>query len=93
MGKIQRFGARYLAGRQQRKAHDTSRTKVSLSWQGPVDAVTGGPDEQDSCDQHYQVTVKRGDGLPLSEMELRSILTNLSWSIDGEDTLIDLERL
>jgi hypothetical protein len=58
-----------------------------------LEAVTGGPDWQDGCDQHYQVTVKRGDGLPLSEMELRSVLTNLSWAIDGEESLIDLERI
>jgi hypothetical protein len=56
-------------------------------------AVTGGRPGQDGCDKHYQVSVKRGDGLPLTEMELRSVLSNLSWAIEGEDTLIDLERL
>lgn len=55
--------------------------------------ATGGPDEQEGCPEGYQVIVKRGDGLALSEMELRSVLTNLSWAIDGEESLIDLERI
>lgn len=52
----------------------------------------GGPDEQDGSEVGYQVVVKRNDGAPLSEMELRSMLTNLSWAVDGEESLIDLER-
>jgi hypothetical protein len=55
-------------------------------------AVVGGPDQQEGSEIGYQVVVKRNDGLPLSEMELRSVLTNLSWAIDDEESLIDLER-
>jgi len=55
-------------------------------------ATTGGPDEQGTCPQGYQVTVKRGDGKPLSEMELRTVLNELAWAIDGDESLIDLER-
>ncbi|WP_298150967.1 hypothetical protein [Flavobacterium sp.] len=58
-----------------------------------LESTTGGPDHQDGCEAGYQVIVKRGDGLPLSEMELRSVLTNVSWAIDGQESFIDLERI
>lgn len=40
----------------------------------------------------YHVQITRGDNMPLTEMELRSMLTDLSWAIDGEDSSIILER-
>jgi formylmethanofuran dehydrogenase subunit B len=55
-------------------------------------AVVAGPDEQDGSEVGYQVAVERNDGLPLSEMELRSVLANLSLAIDGDESLVDLER-
>lgn len=57
-----------------------------------LNVETGGPDEQDGCTEGYHVIVRRNDGSPLSEMELRSLLTNLSSAIDGEESLVDVDR-
>lgn len=40
----------------------------------------------------YIIQVRRKDEMPLTEIELRSLLTNLAWAADGEDSLIDLHR-
>lgn len=57
-----------------------------------LSAALSGPDNQCDCKDGYEVEVKRKDGKPLSEMELRSVITNLSWAVDGNDSLIDLVR-
>jgi hypothetical protein len=58
-----------------------------------LEAATGAGDGQDICPAGYHVVVKRLDGAPMSEMELRTLITNLSWAIDGEVCHIDLERV
>lgn len=57
-----------------------------------LEAAVGGPDYQNWCRSGYEVSVKRADGMPVSEMELRSLLDNLSLAVEGEDSLIDLDR-
>jgi len=57
-----------------------------------LEAKTGGPDSQPVCVDGYQVVINRCDGSPMSEMELRSLITNLSWAIDGQPCHIDLTR-
>lgn len=41
----------------------------------------------------YLVQIQRRDNMPLSEMELRSILANLSWAVEGEPCLAVLRRV
>jgi len=40
----------------------------------------------------YVIYVRRVDQMPMSEVELRSLLANLSWAVEGEESLINLRR-
>jgi hypothetical protein len=45
---------------------------------------TTGPDEQDFCADGYTLEIQRNDGLGISEMELRSMLTQTVWALEGD---------
>lgn len=55
-------------------------------------SASSGSDTQYDCKDGYEVELRRKDGKPLSEMEIRSVIVNLSWAVDGEDSLINLVR-
>lgn len=46
---------------------------------------TSGPDEQGFCASGYAMEVTRNDGKGLSEMELRSMLTQTLWAMEGDN--------
>ena len=53
---------------------------------------TTATDENEFCAQGYTISISRNDGQALSEMEMRSTLTQTIWALEGEKSLIVLER-
>lgn len=51
-----------------------------------------GPEEQEFCQEGYSLEVRRNVGKPLSEMELRSMLTQTIWAIEGEKSMVVVQR-
>jgi hypothetical protein len=50
-------------------------------------------DAQDVCPDGYQMVIKRRDGVALLKTEFPFVITNLSWTIDGEVCHIDPHRI
>lgn len=74
--------------------HNTSAEARNLYAMGTVVLIasTGGDCDQISCQEAYKVEAMRMDGLPLCESELRSLISNFSWAIEGDDSLITFVR-
>lgn len=53
---------------------------------------TTGPDDQEFCPDGYVIEVRRNDGKPLSEIELRSMLTQICWAVDGDKSMVEVKR-
>lgn len=74
---------------------DTISTEAkNLYHMGTVElsARLSGQDSYSYCHEGYELKLTRKDGKPLSEMEIRSVMSNLSPAVDGEDSLIGLVR-
>lgn len=49
-------------------------------------------DHNEFCKTGYTISISRDDGQALSEMEMRSTLTQTVWALEGEPSQVVLER-
>jgi len=53
---------------------------------------TTATDHNEFCEIGYTISIRRNDGQALSEMEMRSTLTQTLWALEGDPSQVVLER-